>query len=51
MAFKIRCINNHNDVAQKLKEMTDSHWNKIELEEKYLNSQMVKSTQRLWNVY
>ena len=26
-------INNHNNVSEKLKEMTDLHWNKIELEE------------------
>ena len=35
------CINHDNDVAEKLKEMTDSNQNIIELEKKHLNKQMV----------
>ena len=49
MASKICRINNHNDVAQKLKEMTDIHRNKIELEKKHLNKQIVQSMQGLTN--
>ena len=43
-------IQNHNDVAQKLKEIADSHRTKIELEKKHLNQQMVQSMQGLRNV-
>ena len=34
MAFKLCCINNQNDVAQTLGEMTESNRNEIELEKK-----------------
>ena len=50
MAFKICCINNHNDVAQKLKEMTHNHRDEIESEKKHLNQQRVQSTEGLRNV-
>ena len=43
-------INNQNDVAQKLKEMTDSHRNKIALEKKHLNKQMIQNMQGLRNI-
>ena len=40
MAFKMCSINNHNNVAQKLKEMTDIHPNKIESEKNiHINKQ------------
>ena len=42
--------NNHNNVAQKLKEMTHIHRNKIELGQ-HLNKQIVQSLQRLRNAY
>lgn len=32
LAFKVPCINNHNNWAQKLKEKTDVHPHKIESE-------------------
>ena len=51
MALKMCRINNQNDVAQKLKEMTDSHRNKTELYKIHLNKQMVQSMQGLRNVY
>ena len=51
MVFKMCCIIDHNDVALKLKEMTDSHRNKIELEKKHLNKQMVQSMQGLRKIY
>ena len=38
-------------MAQKLKEMTDSHRNKIELEEKPRDKQIVQSIKGLRNVY
>ena len=38
-------------MAQKLKEMTDSHQNKIELEEKPRDKQIVQSIKGLRNVY
>ena len=44
-------INNPKDMAQKLKEMTDSHRNKIELEEKPRDKQIVQSIKGLRNVY
>ena len=50
MVFKMCRINNQNDVAQKLKEMTDSHRNKIALEKKHLNKQMIQSMQGLRNI-
>ena len=42
--------NNHNNVAQKLKELIDIHQNKIELD-KNINKQIVKSLYGLKNVY
>ena len=51
MDFKMSRINNHNNVAQKLKYTTDIHGNKIELEKKHLNKQMVQSLKGLKNVY
>ena len=42
--------NNHNNVEQKMKEMTDIYRNKIELE-KNINKQIVQSLQGLRNVY
>ena len=44
-------INNPKDMAQKLKEMTDSHRNKIELEKKPRDKQIVQSIKGLRNVY
>ena len=37
MSCKICCINNHNNVAQKLKETTDIEPNKFESEENWQN--------------
>ena len=51
LAFKMCCINNHNNVAQKLKEMTNIHSSKIESREKHLNKQTVKTLQGLAYVY
>ena len=51
MAFKMCHIKNHNNPAQKLKQMTDIHQNKIELDKNHLNKQMVESLQVLRNVY
>ena len=49
MVFNICCIKNHNNVEQKLKELTDIHPNKIE-SEKYLNKETVQRLQGLRNV-
>ena len=51
IAFKVFRTNNHNNVSQKLKETTDIHQNKIELEKIHLNKQMIQNLQRLINVY
>ena len=42
MAFKMCCINHDNDVAEKLKETTDSNQNNIASEKKHLNKQTEK---------
>ena len=51
IAFKMCHISNHNTVAQKLKQMTDIHQNKIKLDKKHRNKQMVQSFQVLINVH
>ena len=50
IAFKMCRINNHNNVAQKLKEMSDIHQNKIELE-KNIYIKTVQTLQGLRNVH
>ena len=44
MAYETRCINNHNKVAQQLKEIADIRPNKLN-QRKHLNKQTVKSCQ------
>ena len=41
MAFKICHMNNHNNVAQKLKEIRDIHRNKIESEKNFAESEKI----------
>ena len=50
IALKMCRINNHNNVAQKLKEMSDIHQNKIELE-KNIYIKTVQTLQGLRHVY
>ena len=49
MAYKTCCINNHNNVAQQLKEIADIRPNKLN-QRKHLNTQTVKSCQE-WEMY
>ena len=51
IAFKVCRTNNHKNVSQKLKETTDIHQNKIELEKIHLNKQMIQNLQGLINAY
>ena len=44
-------VNNHNNVAQKPKKITDIHEDKIESDKKHLNKQMIQSLQILRIAY
>lgn len=47
-AFKMSCITNCDNVAQKLSEMTDIHQNKIESEKKSKTN--IKSVRTYWQI-